>query len=431
MKIVIVGGGAGGLELATKLGNKLGRKNNADVVLIDKNHVHLWKPLLHEVAAGSLDAEVEALSYRAHAHNHGFRFKVGNLVAIDRSAQTISLGAVLDDEGETILPERRERYDLLVLAIGSVTNDFGIPGIKQYCTFLDSTPQAERFQNRLVNRFIRLNQSLTEHPDNRLTIAIVGAGATGVELSAELYNARHWFSLYGLKNITPDHLKVILVEAGPRLLPALSERIAKAVHHELQSLGVTIRTGTQIAEAQKGKLITRDGEEIQADLMVWAAGIKAPEFFKDFGGLPTNRLNQIIVNSRLQPEADPHIYVLGDCAGLAIDAKRWVPPRAQAAHQMANNVYHNIRARLRNKEPKPFTYHDHGSLVSLSRYTAVGNLMGNLARGSMNIEGRLARAAYASLYQMHQLALHGWLKLALVSVGQGINRIVRPRLKLH
>ncbi|AJQ96961.1 NAD(P)/FAD-dependent oxidoreductase [Gynuella sunshinyii] len=431
MKIVVVGGGAGGLELATKLGNKLGKKQTADILLIDKNQTHLWKPLLHEVASGTMDSEIDAVSYRAHAHNHGFRFKIGTLSGINREEKYIHLQPVVDDEGEEILPERKESYDILVLAIGSISNDFGVQGIREHAIFLDSPKQAIRFQHKLVNQFIRINRRLEQEPDTSLSVAIVGGGATGVELSAELFNARHWFSLYGLKNVTSEHLKVTLVEAGPRLLPALSERIAGSVHQELLELGLDIRTNTQVSRAEAGKLHTADGKIIEADLIVWAAGVKAPDFLKDFGGLETNRINQIVVNTHLQPAQDESIYVIGDCAGRQIDEKRWVPPRAQSAHQMASLVYHNILLSLAGKPQKDFKYQDHGSLVSLSRYTAIGNLMGNLTRGSMNIEGKLARMAYVSLYRMHQLALHGWTKMILMTLSEKINKVIRPRLKLH
>ncbi len=430
-KIVIVGGGAGGLELATRLGDKLGRKGLAEVLLIDRNHTHLWKPLLHEVATGTLDAEVDAVSYRAHSHNHGFQFMLGTLCGIDRAAKSIQLEHLIDEDGVEILPARSVSYDILVLAIGSVSNDFGVPGVREHCTYLDSPEQARRFQQKLVNHFLRLNQKLRDGHYATLSIAIVGGGATGVELSAELFNARNWFSEYGMRAIAEEHLKVTLVEASPRLLPALTERVSRAVHRETQALGLNILTGTQVARAEAGKLITTDGREIEADLMVWAAGVKAPDFLKGFGGLATNRANQIIVNAHLQPAEDAHIYAIGDCAGRQMSDARWVPPRAQSAHQMASLVYQNICRSLAGKPLKEFSYQDRGSLVSLSRFTAVGHLMGGLSRGTLNLEGRLARMAYVSLYRMHQLALHGWVKMILMTLSQHINRVIRPRLKLH
>ena len=177
MKIVIVGGGAGGLELATKLGKKMGLKGSAEVLLLDRNRVHLWKPLLHEVASGSLDAGIASVGYRAHAHQNGFTFKLGALCGIDRTRKMIRLEALIDDKGEVVLPQREQNYDYLVLAVGSVSNDFSVPGVTEHCIFLDSLPEALQFHKRLVNHFIRLNRELSQGK-HCLHIAIVGGGAT-------------------------------------------------------------------------------------------------------------------------------------------------------------------------------------------------------------------------------------------------------------
>ncbi len=432
MKIVIVGGGAGGLELATYLGNKLGRKGLAEVVLIDQNQTHLWKPLLHEVAAGSLDAEVDSLSYRAHAAAHGFVFKLGQFGGVDRENRRIALAAVCDDAGFEVLPQRSESYDQLVIAIGSGCNDFNTPGVAEYAQFLEGPRQAEKFHKQLVNHFIQLNRRLMDDPGQTLSIVIVGGGATGVELSAELFNARQLFALYGLNRVTREHLQVTLLEAGPRLVPALAEHVSEAVHAELAALGADIRLNTHVARAEKNAFITAGGETVQADMMLWAAGVKVPEFVAGIEGIETNRINQILVRSTMQSTTDDRIYAIGDCAGYDLGDGRWVPPRAQSAHQMAGLAGKNIVRGIRGKPLKEFKYRDHGSLVSLSQYTAIGVLMGNLGKGqSLNVRGWLARMVYISLYRMHQVALHGWFKASLLVVADKINHIVRPRLKLH
>jgi NADH dehydrogenase len=432
MKIVIVGGGAGGLELATYLGNKLGRKGLAEIVLIDQNQTHLWKPLLHEVAAGSLDAEVDSLSYRAHAAAHGFVFKLGRFSSVDRATRCIALAPVVDDEGFEVLPQRSEQYDQLVIAIGSGCNDFNTPGVAQYAQFLEGPRQAERFHKQLINHFIQLNRKLIDEPTKTLSIVIVGGGATGVELSAELFNARQLFALYGLNRVTSKHLRVTLLEAGPRLVPALAEHVSEAVKVELAKLGADIRLNTQVAKAEKNAFITASGETVQADMMLWAAGVKVPDFIADIEGLDTNRINQILVRPTLQTTTDDTIYAIGDCAGYDLGGGRWVPPRAQSAHQMASLAGKNIVRGIKGKPLKEFKYRDHGSLVSLSQYTAIGVLMGNLGKGqSFNVRGWLARMVYISLYRMHQVALHGWLRASLLVVADKINHIVKPRLKLH
>ncbi len=430
-KIVIVGGGAGGLELATSLGDKLGRKKKAEIVLIDRNHSHLWKPLLHEVATGSLDDGVDALSYLAHARNHHFNFQLGSLTDIDRDSKKLQLAEICDPQGERLVSAREIHYDILVMALGSASNDFGTPGVKDHCIFLDNPHQAHRFHNEMLNLFLKFSAN----PDRkeRVNIAIVGGGATGVELSAELHNAVKQLHSYGFEGLDNKALNVTLVETGERILPALPARISAAAHQELTKLGVRVLTKTMVTSADAKGLNTKDGEFIEADLMVWAAGIKAPDFMKDIGGLETNRINQLVVEPTLQTTRDPDIYAIGDCASCPQPGGGFVPPRAQSAHQMASRCSENILAQLsgQEKKMKPYIYKDHGSLVSLSKFSTVGSLMGNLMHGSMMVEGRIARIVYISLYRMHQIALHGYTRTGLIMLVGGINRVIRPRLKLH
>lgn len=425
-KIVIVGGGAGGLELATQLGRKLGRRKRAEIILIDANPTHLWKPLLHEVATGALDSGIDELNYRAHGKQHGFSFQIGRMSGLDRDNKAVVLEPMLDDQKEIVLPERTVNYDTLVLAIGSVTNDFGTKGAAEHCIFLDSRRQAERFHRVLLNEFLRCSNRENPEP---LRIAIVGAGATGVELSAELYNTAEVMASYGLRNVSPDQLKVSLIEAGERILPALPPRLSSAATKELEALGVDVETSTMITEVTDQGFMTKEGNLIPAVLRVWAAGVKAPEFMATLG-LETNRANQLVVNASLQT-SDDNIFALGDCCSVLHTDGKPVPPRAQAAHQQASHLIKTLYAHHQGKPMPEFVYRDKGSLVSLSRYSTVGSLMGNLTRGSLMIEGRLARLVYVSLYRLHQVALHGYWRTLLLSLVGHINKVIRPRLKLH
>lgn len=425
-KIVIVGGGAGGLELATQLGRKLGRHKKAEIILIDANPTHLWKPLLHEVATGALDSGIDELNYRAHGKQHGFSFQIGRMSGLDRDNKAVVLEPMLDDQKEIVLPERTVNYDTLVLAIGSVTNDFGTKGAAEHCIFLDSRRQAERFHRVLLNEFLRCSNRENPEP---LRIAIVGAGATGVELSAELYNTAEVMASYGLRNVSPDQLKVSLIEAGERILPALPPRLSSAATKELEALGVDVETSTMITEVTDQGFMTKEGNLIPAVLRVWAAGVKAPEFMATLG-LETNRANQLVVNASLQT-SDDNIFALGDCCSVLHTDGKPVPPRAQAAHQQASHLIKALYAHHQGKPMPEFVYRDKGSLVSLSRYSTVGSLMGNLTRGSLMIEGRLARLVYVSLYRLHQVALHGYWRTLLLSLVGHINKVIRPRLKLH
>ncbi|WP_407733165.1 NAD(P)/FAD-dependent oxidoreductase [Pseudomonas citronellolis] len=429
-RIVIVGGGAGGLELATRLGRTLGKKGRAQVTLVDANLTHIWKPLLHEVAAGSLNSAEDELNYVAQAKWNHFQFQLGRMSGLDRATRRIQLAATLDEDGSELLPARTLGYDTLVLAIGSTTNDFGTAGAAQHCIFLDTREQAERFHKQLLTHYLRAHARQGE--DDQISVAIVGAGATGVELSAELHHAAQELAAYGLNGIQPENMRITLIEAGPRVLPALPERISQPVHRTLEKLGVRVLVGSPVSEVTAEGLKTASGEFIPASLKVWAAGIRASSLLKDLDGLESNRINQLVVRPTLQTTRDDDIFAFGDCAAcpLGDGSERSVPPRAQAAHQQASLLAKSLVARLEGKPLGEYRYTDYGSLISLSRFSAVGNLMGNLM-GSVKLEGWLARMFYISLYRMHQMALYGFTRTALMMIGDRIGRSTEPRLKLH
>ncbi len=428
--ILVVGGGAGGLELVTKLGKKLGKRNRANVTLIDKNRVHIWKPLLHEVATGSLDTEIDGVVYRAHAKRHGYQFQLGTVSGLDREAKTVSISAIKDEDGRVVVPERSLNYDTLVMALGSISNDFGTKGVQEFCSMLDSKEQAHRFQKKLMNLLLKKSAGASDASDTDIRLAIVGAGATGVELSAELNHVIEVMSIYKSKSEKSAGLKIDLIEAGPRILPALPERIAESASKELEKLGVTIRTNTKIIEANDAGFVNADDEVIAADLMVWAAGVKAVGWLSEVG-LEHNRSNQIVCERSLKSVSDLSVYAIGDCCAVTMEDGKPVPPRAQSAHQMASVVAKNIVRELNGKPLIEFTYTDYGSLVNLSRFSTVGSLMGNLMKGSMFIEGKIARVMYLSLYRMHQLAIHGLLKGPFVIFLSRVSKIIRPKIKLH
>ncbi len=433
IQIVVVGGGAGGLGLVARLGKKFDRKK-FDIILIDRNQTHIWKPLLHEVAAGSLDANLDEVGYRSHAYRWNYRFFDGSLESIDRDARQVVIAPIVDETGREIVARHRIRYDYLVVSVGSVSNDFGTPGVRENAIYLDDRTQADRFRKRLLNQCLRVSRAMNADPasDARVRVAIVGGGATGVELAAELFNAAKGLAYYGLEVFDESRLDVTLLEAGPRILPALPEDLSQAATEELEAIGVHVLTRRQVTEITDEGIATSDGTFIPADLRVWAAGVKGPDFLQGIGGLETTPGNQLVVTSTMQTTRDERIFAIGDCARFVPEgADRPIPPRAQAAHQMASTAYHNLCALIADRKLRGFVYQDKGSLVSLSRYSTVGSLMGNLVGGRMAVEGRIARIIYVSLYGMHLVAIHGWLKgVALVAMGR-INQVIRPRLKLH
>ncbi len=432
-KIVIVGGGAGGLELATQLGRTLGRRRQALITLVDRSRTHLWKPLLHQVAAGSMDLNDHELDYLYQARWHHFQFRLGRMDGLDRTTREIHLAPTLDEAGREVLPAHRIAYDTLVLAVGSTTNDFGTPGAAEHAISLDNPQQAALFHSRLLNACLRANAQQGQLEPGQLHIAIIGAGATGVELAAELHNTIREFLSFGLDRINPEQdIQITIVEAAPKILPALSERLSTAVLGLLKKLRVEVLTGERVTEVSSSGVKTETGREIPAELVVWAAGIKAPDFLQDIGGLETNRINQLVVAQTLQTTRDPSIFAFGDCASCPWPEKKIaVPPRAQSAHQQASHLYGMLPRHLRGEPLRPYEYRDFGSLISLGKFSTVGSLMGAITRGSVMIEGLFARIMYISLYKMHELALHGFTKVFLDTLARIITRRTEPHIKLH
>ena len=432
-QIVIVGGGAGGLELAVRLGKRLGKKRKARIILVDASRTHLWKPLLHQVAAGTLDSHADEREYFALARSKHFEFRLGRMQGLSRDKKEIYLAPTFDEEGNKLLPQQAIAYDQLVIALGSQTNDFGTKGAKEHCIMLDSLPAAERFHQKLVNCCLRAQTEQQQVGGGRFTVTIIGGGATGVELAAELHMTTKILSSYGLLNFHPEKdLKIVIVDASPRLLQMLPERLSDAVAKELRSIAIEIHTNEKVVEVSKEGVSMSSGKFIPSGLVVWAAGIKAPEFLREHDGLETNRLNQLVVHQNLQSTRDPSIFALGDCAACPQgEGLPNVPPRAQSAHQQASCLADSLCRMLDGKSLKDFHYKDHGSLVSLGNYSTVGSLMGAIASGSVFIEGTLAKWMYWSLHKHHQVAVNGWFHTWLSTWAETIDRVRNPRIKLH
>jgi NADH dehydrogenase len=434
-RIVIVGGGAGGLELATLLGNKFGKRGRVEVVLVDRSPAHLWKPLLHEVAAGSLDVNLHQVEYIAQARWHGFVFQQGELLSLDRARKTILVSASFDEDGVEILPQREIPYDTVVLAIGSVTNFFGVPGAQENAIALDTTSQAERFRRHLIAACMRAQNYRSEQAPNerpQVHIAIIGGGATGVELSAELRSTAATLRAYGLHQLDPTRdIRIAIIEASPRILAALPERVSRETAKLLGELNIDVFTSERVIRIDSNSVTTESGKTIPGDLIVWAAGIRAPDVLSKLD-LPVSKLGQVVVSRTLQSEADKNVFAFGDCAACPWpETGKSVPPRAQAAHQQAKFLYKALQRHLEGKALPEFRFRDAGSLVSLGHFSAVGNLMGNLIGGSLLIEGLIARLLYISLYRMHVLALSGFVGMALNTLVNWLRGKTAPRIKLH
>lgn len=422
--VVVVGGGAGGLELASRLGRHLGRRNGPRrVLLVDRSVFHIWKPTLHEVAAGTLDSHQEGLSYTVLARRNHFGFTLGELRGLDAANRTLKLGAMHDEQGKLLVPERTLTYRWLVLAIGSGSNFFGTPGA-EHAYVLEQAADAERFRRHLQAAFTRSAFAA----DKRLGIVIVGGGATGVELSAELIEA-HQETLASLDAENAFRLDLTIVEAAPRILAGLPDRISALARTALERKQVRVLTDTRVQALQPDRLVTSQGD-IPGDLIVWAAGIKAAEANAGFG-LQVTKANQFVVNEKLETSA-PGVFALGDCASCPWTEGKFVPARAQAAHQQASFLYDNLKRLLHERAPTgQFRYKDFGSLVSLGDNKGIGNLMGGLGGPNFFVEGLIAKWMYMSLHLMHHRAILGTSGTFVLALARLLQRRVSGRLKLH
>lgn len=436
--IIVVGGGAGGLELATRLGNTLGRdtwlrKRQAAITLVDRSRTHIWKPLLHEIAAGSMDVDRHEVEYQAHGHWHGFKYRYGEMIGLNREKKLVHLGRTVDEDGREVTPDRWLPYDILVIAIGSVSNDFGVPGAKEHALMLDTPEQAERFNRRLLNACVRANTQPTPIRPDQLHVAIIGAGATGTELSAELHGTARGVVAFGLDKIDPEKdIKITLIEAADRIVPALPPRVSEATTEILKKLNVDVRTNARVTEVTATGVKLASGDFIGSELVVWAAGVKGPDVLAKLDGLEVSKSVQLVVKPTLQTTLDDNIFAFGDCAYLVQPGETAsIPPRAQAAHQEASHLVKQIKALLKGEPLRPFKYRDFGSLVSLGHYSTVGSLMGFVTGRKMLIEGFVAKLMYRSLYKMHETALHGYWKVALDSISRLLTRRTEPHVKLH
>ena len=436
-RVVVVGGGAGGLELATKLGDTLGKSKKAHITLIDKNRTHIWKPKLHEIAAGSMDFGDHEVDYIAQGHWHNFTFRIGEMNFIDRTKKEVYLSPYLDKSGDEVTPPQSISYDTLVICVGSLSHDFGTPGVKEFALRLETQEDAKNFHSKMINACIKAHYQPGSIHESQLHVAIIGAGATGVELAAELNRTTREVVSYGLDRIDPKKdIRVTVIEAAPRILPALSEQLSQATENLLSNLGVSVLTNSQVSEVSPTGVKLKDGRTLSSELVVWAAGVKAADFLKNMDGLETNHINQLMVLPTLQTTQDENIFAMGDCAACPwLNANkhqgRFVPPRAQAAHQQATHMVKQIKLRLAHKDLKPYFYRDFGSLVSLGEFSTVGSMMGGLIGDNMMIQGYFAKIMYISLYKMHEFALHGFFKVLLDTLARLITKRTEPHVKLH
>jgi NADH dehydrogenase len=430
-RIVVVGGGAGGLQLVTRLARTLGKKGAASITLVDEALSHVWKPSLHEYAAGTKGSDAE-VSFLEHANRNGYNFRLGRFAGVDSAAQTVKLAPILDAERSIIAPAREIPYDYLVIAIGSRSNDFGCKGVAENCWFLDTPAQSRRLQSELLGLCLRLETGVFGDDKSDLNVCIVGGGATGVELAAELREATEQLGLHGIDKLrSPHSFNITLIEAGPRLLAALPEEIAEKVSRKLSGIDVSVRVSARVREVSKSEVLLEDGTVFPSEMTIWAAGIKAPDALRNLDSVEHGSLGRLKVDQTLLLSGRTNIFAFGDCAECHWpEMDMALPPRAQVAAQQASFLASQLRRIVENRQLEEFKYVDRGSLVSIANSSAVGAFMGK-AFGTFTVEGWFARMSYRYLHFAHESAVQGLFRAGLRMVLSKAMTRIRPRLKLH
>ncbi|NHN87911.1 NAD(P)/FAD-dependent oxidoreductase [Acetobacter conturbans] len=421
-EILIVGGGVAGLALATRLGQTMGRLGQARITLIDKSFSHVWKPMLHCFAAGTAQNENDRISFMAQASRHHFEFWPGEVIGLDREKRQAVLGPFHASDGALVLEGRTVNYDALILSIGSCANDFRTPGVAEHCLFIDNLVEANGFNEKFRMELLRAYDG-----GNELDIAIVGGGATGTQLAAELHKALEIVGLHSFAQ-TPPSLKVTLLEAGPRILPAFPEAVSEAAKKQLENIKVDVRTSAMVSGADETGFSLKDGTHIPARLRVWAAGVKAPEVTTGFGGLSLSRSGQILVHPTLQSVDDPAIFAVGDCSYIASEP---LPPTAQVARQQAHHLARHLPGWLLNQREIPScVFRNKGAIIALGDYNGWGTLPGGTVFGGGALKGLTARLGHEMLYRQHQIELYGWYRGLMSCLADWIDTLVRPSVRL-
>ena len=351
-KVVILGGGFGGLAAARAL------YKDADVTVVDRHNYQTFLPLLYQVSTAGLAADHVAYPIRGALRKTSVKFRMASPINIDHRNKEVKL-----DSSETL------KFDHLIVALGSVTADFGIPGVKEFALGMKSVSEALTIRAEIMRRFEDLCRF---EDDTKFSVTVIGGGPTGVEMAgaiAELIRG----PLKSDQAQVAKNINVTLIEAGPRLLlpfaPSLSERTKK----DLEKLGVKVLLNTAVKELAHRKIFLKDGTSLQSEVTIWAAGVKGADAMKDLN-LPIEA-NRVAVEPTMQVKNYPYLWALGDIAGAKGKDGAPLPMVAPVAIQQGKFIAKQIKRISQNKKLEHFKYLDKGSMATIGRNKAVVQVM--------------------------------------------------------
>jgi NADH:ubiquinone reductase (H+-translocating) len=352
-KVVILGGGFGGLAAARAL------YKSAEVTVVDRHNFQTFLPLLYQVSTAGLAADHVAYPIRGALRKTDIKFRMGSPISIDHKNQEVKL-----DSSEVL------KFDHLIVALGSVSADFGIPGVNEYALGMKTVHEALTIRAEIMRRFEDLCRF---EDDTKLSISVIGGGPTGVEMAgaiAELIRG----PLKSDQANAAAHIQVSLIEAGPRLLPPFAPSLSARTKKDLEKLGVKVLLNTAVKAIEHRKIILKDDSVLNSEITIWAAGVKGSDAMAQLN-LPTNG-NRVAVEPTMQVKNYPNIWALGDIAGALGKDGRPLPMVAPVAIQQGKFIAKQI-ARLMAKKPlTDFKYLDKGSMATIGRNKAVVQVKG-------------------------------------------------------
>ncbi len=366
-RIVILGGGFAGIAVARRLEARL-RPEEAEIVLISRENFSLFTPMLPEVSSGALDVRHVVTPIRSQLRRT--RFVLADARALDVDAKCIEYRHILSGDVESLA------YDQVVLALGSSTSTFGLPGIAERVFALKTLEDAGILRNRLVWLLELADASEDSAERERLlTIVVVGGGFTGVEAVGELVELFRSV-LHFYPHVDASALRIVLVEGGPALLPGLPAKMGRYSAERLRKRGVEIVVGDGVAGADDDGLVLQSGRRIETKTIVWSAGV-APSPTIAAAKLPRTKRGAVVVDRTLRVEGVPGAWALGDCASIPDGAGGTYPPTAQHAIREGPLLADNIVATLRGAPLEPFAFRSLGMMASLGAREAVAQLPGD------------------------------------------------------
>jgi NADH dehydrogenase len=347
-KVVILGGGFGGLAAARAL------YKDADVTLVDRHNYQTFLPLLYQVSTAGLAADHVAYPIRGALRKTSVKFRMASPINIDHRNKEVKL-----DSSEVL------KFDHLIVALGSVTADFGIPGVKEFTLGMKSVSEALTIRAEIMRRFEDLCRF---EDDTKFSVTVIGGGPTGVEMAgaiAELIRG----PLKSDQSQVAKNINVTLIEAGPRLLPSFAPSLSARTKKDLEKLGVKVLLNTAVKEVAHRKIFLKDGSTLQSEVTIWAAGVKGADAMKDLN-LPIEA-NRVAVEPTMQVKNYPYLWALGDIAGAKGKDGSLLPMVAPVAIQQGKFIAKQIKRISENKKLESFKYLDKGSMATIGRNKAV------------------------------------------------------------